>query len=375
MSFSPPPSDPLQLTIAAHSPNLPKPKTKPTKKKLRPGAEVLAAGERVGVAEVGLLATVGAATVSARARPVVAVLSTGDEVVDPASPSPPGPGQIRDCNRAMLLAAAEAAGAVALDLGIARDEGGDLSACLARARAAGADVLVTSGGVSMGDRDLVKPLLEQAGTVHFGRVLMKPGKPLTFATLPPPSAAAAASGGVGGGGGGGDDGASPPSSTAQQKTTPMLVFGLPGNPVSSFVCFSLAVVPALRQMAGWRDPSLRRVRAMLTLPLKLDHERPEYHRATLTFGALPPQQQNEGGGGGATRYGWLAESTGNQISSRLLSARSANALLELPRAEGRLEAGTEVSALLLPGGLVESFPQLGLGEGKGSAVPLTDGFC
>jgi gephyrin len=245
----------------------------------------------------------------------------------------------------MLLAAAEAAGAVAVDLGIARDEGGDLSQCLAKARAAGADVLVTSGGVSMGDRDLIKPLLEQAGTVHFGRVLMKPGKPLTFATLP-----AAA-------GGGGNDG----GSSTTTKSTPMLVFGLPGNPVSSFVCFSLAVVPALRRMAGWEDPSLRRVRAVLTAPLKLDHERPEYHRATLTFGKLP---------GGGDDYGWLAHSTGNQISSRLLSARSANALLELPRREGLIEAGTTVSALLLPGGLVEAFPQHQEGE-----VPLTEGFC
>jgi gephyrin len=288
----------------------------------------------------------------------VAVLSTGDEVVEPSST--PGPGQIRDCNRAMLLAAAEAAGAVAVDLGVARDEGGDLSACLARARAAGADALVTSGGVSMGDRDLVKPLLEQAGTVHFGRVLMKPGKPLTFATLPPAGAA---------------DG----TSAAQSKTTPMLVFALPGNPVSSFVCFSLAVVPALRRMAGWADPSLRRVRATLACALKLDPERPEYHRATLRFGPLPGVQ---GGGDPPAaprrRYGWLAESTGNQISSRLLSARSANALLELPRAEGLLEAGTEVSALLLPGGLVESFPQFlaeGEEEERGGVVPVTDGLC
>jgi gephyrin len=339
---------PPQPHTHTHTHSQPEPKQQPPKN--RPGAEVLAAGERVGVAEVGLLATVGAAHLSVRARPVVAVLSTGDEVVDPANPNPPGPGQIRDCNRAMLLAAAEAAGATAVDLGIARDEGGDLSACLSKARAAGADILVTSGGVSMGDRDLVKPLLEQAGTVHFGRVLMKPGKPLTFATLP-----------AAGGGSGNDD-------NTTNKSTPMLVFGLPGNPVSSFVCFSLAVVPALRRMAGWQDPSLRRVRATLTLPLKLDHERPEYHRATLTFGLLPKQE-----GDTVPRYGWLAESTGNQISSRLLSARSANALLELPRAEGTLAAGAEVSALLLPGGLVEAFPQQQAGEG--SVVPVTDGFC
>jgi gephyrin len=332
---------------------------------IQPNEEVLAAGERVGVAEVGLLATVGAATLSVHSRPVVAVLSTGDEVVEPTRAEPPGPGQVRDCNRAMLLAAAEAAGAVALDLGIARDEGGDLAACLLRARAAGADVLVTSGGVSMGDRDLIKPLLEQAGTVHFGRVLMKPGKPLTFATLPAAAAAAAAGGGGGGGGGGDNNNTKAPTPTSQ-KATPLLVFGLPGNPVSSFVCFSLAVVPALRKMAGWRDPALRRVRAILTCPLRLDPERPEYHRATLTFGKLPQKSASQD-----VAYGWLAHSTGNQISSRLLSARSANALLELPRRKGSLEVGSEVSALLLPGGLVEAFPQ---GLSGSEEVPLTEGF-
>jgi len=316
---------------------------------------VLAAGERVGVVEVGLLAAVGAVTLPARARPVVGVLSTGDEVVDPSLV--PGPGQIRDCNRAMLLAAAEAAGAVAVDLGIASDEGGDLSACLARARAAGCDALVTSGGVSMGDRDLVKPLLEQAGEVHFGRVLMKPGKPLTFATLPAAPAALPADANKGGLG----------SSSGGGKA--MLVFGLPGNPVSSFVCFSLVVVPALRKMAGWPDPSLRRVRALLTRPLTLDPQRPEYHRATLTFGPVADlvhvgHEQHHGA------CGWRADSTGDQISSRLLSARSANALLELPRGDGALLAGTEVSALLLPGGLVESFPQM-----AGTPVPLTKAFC
>jgi gephyrin len=340
------------------------------KLKIRAGAEVLAAGERVGVAEVGLLATVGAALLPARARPIVGVLSTGDEVIDPCLPGPLGPGQIRDCNRAMLLAAAGAAGAVAVDLGIARDEGGDLAACLAKARAAGCDCLVTSGGVSMGDRDLIKPLLEQEGEVHFGRVLMKPGKPLTFATLPAcssaPAAAAAAAAADNKGG----------ENTAAPANKTMLVFGLPGNPVSSFVCFSLVVVPALRKMAGWADPSLRRVRATLAGPalLRLDPERPEYHRATLTFGPLPAVAAEGGGGGGAdgdeqVRYGWRAESTGNQISSRLLSARSANALLELPRAAKELGPGSEVSALLLPGGLVEAFPQ----EAEG-VVPVTEGF-
>ncbi|GBF97329.1 hypothetical protein Rsub_10020 [Raphidocelis subcapitata] len=201
----------------------------------------------------------------------------------------------------------------------------------------------------MGDRDLIKPLLARDGEVHFGRVCMKPGKPLTFATLPPRGAAAGSGGGGTGTGSVGGGGASG-----------TLVFGLPGNPVSSFVCFHLVVLPALRKMAGWAAPGLRRVRVKTTAPLRLDPERPEYHRATVAFGPPP------GAPPGAPPV-WHAVSTGNQISSRILSARSANALLELPRREGLLPAGAEVSALLI-GDLGRMPPAAGEG------VPATDGF-
>lgn len=122
-----------------------------------------------------------------------------------------------------------------VDLGIARDDPGGLASRLDAALAAGADVLVTSGGVSMGDRDLVKPLLESRGRVLFGRLLMKPGKPCTFAVVPR---------GDGPGGSG---------------APPMLVFGLPGNPVSSVAAWHLVVVPVLRKLAGMRDPTVRRI--------------------------------------------------------------------------------------------------------------------
>ena len=305
------------------------------------------------------------------------MLSTGDEVVDPSASDPPGPGQIRDANRAMLLAAAAASGAArTLDLGIARDGEGDLEGAFSRALAAGADVIVTSGGVSMGDRDLIKPLLARDGEVHFGRVLMKPGKPLTFATLeaPPAAAAAAAAYGGDGGNGSGDGG----SGNGGRRR--VLVFGLPGNPVSSFVCFHLVVLPALRRMAGWRAPGLRRVRARLAAAVKLDRERPEYHRATLCYGPPPPAVaaalagEGAGGSGGGSGSGsgsgsgcvWYALSTGNQISSRLLSARSANALLELPRREGVLPVGAEVSALV-----IDDFGRMPVEAGD---VPVTEGF-
>ncbi|KXZ48662.1 hypothetical protein GPECTOR_26g565 [Gonium pectorale] len=318
------------------------------------GDVVLRAGERVGVAEVGILATVGAVQLRVHATPKVAVLSTGDEVVDPAT-RPLGPGQIRDANRSMLLAAAARAGAEAVDLGVARDTAGHLEGCLAAAIAQRVDVLITSGGVSMGDRDLIKPLLERQGVVHFGRVWMKPGKPLTFATLELP------------------DGDGPAAPGRQ-----MLVFGLPGNPVSSFVCFHLVVLPALRKMAGWAAPALRRVAARLAAPLRLDPERPEYHRCTLQWSPPPPGSPAAAAAAAVATaaaeppssplagHELWAVSTGNQISSRLLSARSANALLELPCAEGTLAAGTLVSALL-----IDDLGGMPVPEG---GVPTTPGF-
>ena len=266
---------------------------------VKAGQTVLAAGERLDPAEIGLLATAGIVDVPVFPRPKVAVLSTGDELVEPGEP--PGPGQIRDSNRAMLLAAIGAVGGEPVDLGISGDTQEALEARVEQGLEQ-ADILLTSGGVSMGDLDLVKPLLEHAGTVHYGRVRMKPGKPVTFAT-------------------------------ADVEQGRRLVFGLPGNPVSSLVTFYLFVVPALRKMAGWPDPRLRRVQARLAQPLPLDAFRPEYHRATLSWDA--------------DQACFVAASTGSQASSRLLSMRTANALLALPQREGVMAAGEAVDALLI----------------------------
>ena len=263
------------------------------------GQTVLAAGERLDAAEVGLLATAGVVDVPVYPRPKVAVLSTGDELIEPGEAL--GPGQIRDSNRAMLLAAIEAVGGEPVDLGISGDSQEALEARVQDGLAQ-ADILLTSGGVSMGELDLVKPLLEHAGKVHFGRVRMKPGKPVTFAT-------------------------------ADVKNGRRLVFGLPGNPVSSLVTFYLFAVPALRKMAGWREPRLRQVQARLAQALPLDPYRPEFHRATLHWDS---------------RQGcFIASSTGSQASSRLLSMRTANALLSLPQREGILAPGELVDALLI----------------------------
>ena len=281
------------------------------------GEMVLEAGQRLGPAEIGLLATVGVREVSVRRRPLVAVLSTGDEVVDGFSGARPGFGQVRDANRPMLLAAAAEAGAEVLDLGILGDEEGGLEGAIKEAARAGSDVLLTSGGVSMGDKDLLKGTLERLGRIHFGKVLMKPGKPLTFATVP--------------------DQEGECSVGTKAKDGPMLVFGLPGNPVSSAVTFYLVVLPVLRTLLGWPDPGLRRVDAVLDEELRLDPARPEYHRAVLRW------EPAEGPAGGTLR----AASTGGQVSSRLLSMRSANALLQLPQRSGSLPRGAVVPALLI----------------------------
>jgi gephyrin len=237
---------------------------------------------------------------------VVGVFSTGDELVEPGQPL--GPGQIYDSNRPTLLAAVAQAGGQPLDLGIIRDRPGELEQKLAAGLAV-ADLLVTSGGVSMGELDLLKPLLERWGVVHFGRVLMKPGKPMTFATLPVRSA----------------DGAIDPT----QPVRP--IFALPGNPVSSLVTFQLFVRPAIRRLLGHQAAGLPQISAVLGHEFRLDPERPEFHRVTL---------RREGGS-------YVAVSTGSQASSRLLSASGADGLLALEQAAGVLPAGVVRPVLLL----------------------------
>ncbi|KAK9861036.1 hypothetical protein WJX84_007974, partial [Apatococcus fuscideae] len=298
---------------------------RPTGSDIKAGAQVLRRGDLIDPAEIGLLATVGASSLKVVKQPLVAVMSTGDELLEPGASQLDG-GKIRDANRPMLLAAACSAGCKVMDLGIATDRVGQLEQRLQSAIKGGADVLITSGGVSMGDKDLVKPLLEHHGRVHFGKVRMKPGKPLTFATLDVPCSESIPDSGT--------------EANFSQGTRRMLVFGLPGNPVSSIVTFKLVVLPCLRKMAGWQEPGLRRVHARTQQDIKLDAVRPEYHRATLSWARGPD-------GADDLQGEFAGASTGGQLSSRLLSMRSANALLELPAAKSVLPAGSTVSALLI----------------------------
>jgi gephyrin len=230
--------------------------------------------------EVGLLASVGVSKVSVFRKPVVGVLSTGDEVVSHTRAGELKLGEIRDSNRPTLLTAVKSSGFPAVDLGIAADRPGALESILKEALGS-VDVVITTGGVSMGELDLLKPTIEQAlqGTIHFGRVAMKPGKPTTFATV-------------------GD----------------RQIFALPGNPASALVTFHLFVLPALRKAAGYEPWELPRVRVVAEQDFTLD-PRPEFHRVFV----------------GMRQDGRLgARSTGGQRSSRIGSARAANAVLALP---------------------------------------------
>ncbi|KAI7870944.1 MoaB/Mog domain-containing protein [Spinellus fusiger] len=249
--------------------------------------------------ELGLLASVGIKQVLVCQKPRVAILSTGSELKNVLYSGVLQPGEIRDANRITLSSAVISAGFELVDLGIVGDKVEALEQVLHKAFSV-ADVLITTGGVSMGEADFMKPLLEQkfGAVVHFGRVLMKPGKPTTFATV------------------------------HQESSHTKPVFALPGNPVSATVAFYLFVLPALRKMSGHPHPENTVLPAKIVQDIHLDG-RPEYHRARVSV----------------STEGIIAESTGDQQSSRMLSLLGANGLLELP-------AKTEALRVLKKGSLV-----------------------
>jgi molybdopterin molybdotransferase len=253
---------------------------------------VLRRGTALGTAEIGLLMTLGFAEVSCYRRPKVAVLSTGDELVEPWEPVPAG--SIRDSNRYAIMAAVREAGGIPVSLGRAQDDR-DLQMRLVREGVEGSDVLLTSGGVSVGDRDFIKPALEAIGKVHFGRIAFRPGMPLTFAEI-----------------------------------GPKLAFGLPGNPVSSLVTFEVFVRPALRIMQGDPHPGRPRVDVELEHDVSRGGNRLEYHRVTVRW--------SEGR--------LVARSTGLQLSSRLLSMVGHNGLVIIPPGDGLISAGERLPAIL-----------------------------
>ncbi|GAB7325872.1 hypothetical protein MBLNU13_g09940t1 [Cladosporium sp. NU13] len=273
------------------------------------GDVIMKRGEGITVVggEFGLLASVGTQEVKVYKKPVVGVLSTGDEIIPHDRDGDLRLGEVRDTNRPTLLTAIRGSGFEAVDLGIASDQPGALEQTLRDAMRR-VDVIVTSGGVSMGELDLLKPTIERqlGGTIHFGRVSMKPGKPTTFATVPF-------------------------KSNAGERES-KVIFSLPGNPASAVVTYHLFVLPSLHKMSGINPVGLPKVKVVLEQDVKCDTKRSEYHRVLVTVNA----------------DGRLsATSTGGQRSSRIGSFKGANGLLCLPTTQPMLKKGDTCDALIM----------------------------
>lgn len=252
------------------------------------GAVVIEAGTVLRPQEIGLITSLGAWQVPLYQRPRVALLSTGDEVVEPGAPRRAG--QIYDANRFTLRGSIEQCGGRVLDLGIVPDVRDELRARLDEAARA-ADVVVTSGGVSVGVYDLVKDVLGELGSIEFWQVAMQPGRPLAFGRI-------------------GD----------------ALFFGLPGNPVASMLAFMLFVRPALYKLGGRRRlfPETWRARATELLPKK--RGRREFKRGILRW----------------ADDGWEVRSTGPQGSGILSSMVAGNCLIVLEEERGDVAPGETV---------------------------------
>jgi gephyrin len=308
------------------------------------GSKILARGDVISPVggEIGLLAATGNRTVKVFKKPRVGVLSTGDELVEHDDPRTLTGGQIRDSNRPSLLSCLQSWGFPTVDLGIARDTpAGEIEHALRDSlrgvgrASSSVDVIVTTGGVSMGELDLLKPTIERSlgGTIHFGRVSMKPGKPTTFATIPFKEAATSATEGT------------------QQERQSKLIFSLPGNPASALVTLNLFVLPSLHKLCGlgessqalaskpWMAPQLGlpRVAVVLTHHFPLDPKRTEYHRAIVTASRSDGRLYATSTGLGGT----------GQRSSRVGSLASANALVVLRPGRGVGIKGEIVEALMM----------------------------
>jgi molybdopterin molybdotransferase len=255
---------------------------------VRTGAIVLQAGAVLRPQELGLLASLGFADIRAHRRPRVALLSTGDEVVEPGHPRRPG--QIYDANRFCLGGMVEGAGADPIDLGIVPDVREVVRERLLHAADA-ADVVLTSGGVSVGDYDFVKSVLDEVGSMDFWQVAMQPGRPFAVGRI--------------------------------GKTR---FYGLPGNPVASVLCFHLFVRPALWKLGGRTRLEPECVTATAAEPMRKKAGRREFKRGVLRF----------------TDRGYEVSTTGPQGSGILSSMVAANCLIILEEARGDVMPGERV---------------------------------
>ena len=262
------------------------------------GEICLKAGRIVTARDIGLAAAMNVPWLMVRRQPRVAILATGDEIVMPGDPL--GPNQIVSSNGLSLGAFVRARGGIPVQLGIAPDNSEALAAMAAGAR--GADMLVTTGGVSVGEHDLVRKVLGDAGmALDFWRIAMRPGKPLLFGRI-------------------GD--------------TPVL--GLPGNPVSSLICAIIFMLPALDRMQGVTPSARPRHTARLAAPLAENDQREDYLRATLSFD-----------GGGAPRVTAFSR----QDSSMVSRLAQADCLIVRPPGAPAADIGDTVEILPLPEGM------------------------
>lgn len=259
---------------------------------VRQGSVVLARGTVIRPAEIGVMASLGLTSARVHRRPRVAILSTGDEVVEPGQAL--GPGQIYDANSFSLAAQVKQAGGIPMRIGIAQDSRADLEAKLSRL--ADADLLLTSAGVSVGDFDIVKEVLAAEGEVNFWRVRVKPGKPLAFGRI---------------------------------RGIPHL--GLPGNPVSSMVAFELFARPAILKMLGRRALHKPMVEAILEGQADNRDGRRVFLRARVE----------------KVNGEYVARLTGPQGSGILTSMALANALVIIPEDVRRVRTGDRLQAMML----------------------------
>lgn len=259
---------------------------------MRSGQTVLRQGNEIGPWEIGILATLGKAAVPVIRQPRVAILGTGDEVIEIDQPL--APGKIRNSNSYLLEAAVRRAGAQSIRLGIARDTVESLREKFSQAM--DSDLILTSGGVSVGDFDLVKNIMAEQGEINFWRINMRPGKPVAFGHI---------------------------------GATPLL--GLPGNPVSAAVTFELFGRPVLRKMAGHTRLSRPQVEVVVEDGVRERASRRHYVRAHVEW-----------------RDGrFVARTTGNQGSHIMTSLLNANALVIVPEGGVEIKAGATAQALML----------------------------
>jgi molybdopterin molybdotransferase len=272
---------------------------------IRAGATLIEPGTGITAAHVTLLAGTGVERVTVHRRPRVAVLATGDEVRGPGQDL--GQAGIPDANGPGLRALVSAAGADPVDLGIATDDLDDVLTRLRRGLDSDADAVIVSGGVSVGPYDVVKRAIETVGRIDLWRVAVQPGKPFAFGTADRP--------------GGG---------------RPVLLFGLPGNPVSSAVTFELFVRPAIRKLAG-RKHLLRPVdRAILADAVTKSHGRRAFMRVEI--------ERDDNGMPVRDEHGRIhARLAGGQGSHVISALAAADALAVIPEADDHLDAGSEVA--------------------------------